>query len=134
MTVLVKNGDAAFWHNVAKFFDQQRRIIYKGDNPAAPREIVVALRQITFHQIQFVNLHVCERAGAADCFQSANEVLRSFQCYHFTGRSDDLSQIHGRVAGTGSDVEHAFANADASALPAIQNNCSPNAMLKTESG
>src|SRR6478736_7286760 len=130
MTVFVKNSDAAFWHNVAKFFDQQRLVIDKRDNPAAPGEIVVDLRQITFHQIDFVNLYVCERASTADCLQRANEVLRTFQCYHFTGWSDDLSQINGCVAGTGSGVEHAFANGDAGALPAIQHNRSSDSRRK----
>ncbi len=54
--------------------------------------------------------------------------------YHFTGGPDDLSQINGRVAGTGSDVEHAFANCDAGPLPTIQNNRSPDTMLQAESG
>jgi len=77
---------------------------------------------------------VRERAGAAGCFQGANEGLRTFQCYHFTGRPYDLSEINGSVAGTGSDVEHAFTNCDAGSLPTIQSNRSPDAMLQAESG
>jgi hypothetical protein len=60
--------------------------------------------------------------------------LRTFQRYHFAGGPDDLSKINGRVAGTGSDVEHAFANCDARPLPTIQSNWSPNTMLQAESG
>ncbi len=48
MTVFMKNSDAAFWHSAAKFLDEQRRVTDKGHDPAAPREIVVAHRQITF--------------------------------------------------------------------------------------
>src|ERR1044071_3626363 len=35
-------------------------------HPSAPREIVVALRQLTLHQVDFMNLHVCNRA-IAEC-------------------------------------------------------------------
>src|SRR5262245_20623145 len=134
MTVFVKNSDAALWHHAAKFSDQQRLVIDKGHHPAAPREIVVAFRQITLHQIQFVNFDVCQRAGAARCLQRADEVLRTLERYHFTVEPNDLSKINGRVPGTRSDIEHAFANRDARPLPTIQNNRSPDAMLKAESG
>jgi hypothetical protein len=66
-----------------------------------------------------MNLNVRERASAAGCFHRANEVLRTFERYYSTSGPDDLSKISGRVAGTGSDVEHAFANCDAGPLPTI---------------
>src|SRR6185369_10154733 len=134
MTVFVKDSNAAFCHNAAKFSDQQRLVIDKGDDPAAPREIVVALRDFTFHQIQFVDLYIRERARAAGSFHRANEVLRTLERYHFTGGPNDLSKIDGGVAGTGSDIQHAFTNRDAGTSPAIQNNRPPDAMLKAEPG
>jgi hypothetical protein len=60
--------------------------------------------------------------------------LRTFERYDFTVGPDDFSQINGRVAGTGSQVEHTFANCDSGPLPTIQSNRSPDAMLKAESG
>src|SRR5262249_24618468 len=134
MTVFVKDSDAGFWHNAAKFFDQQRRIINKGDNPAAPDEIVIARRQFILHQIDSVNLHVRERACAACCFHGADEVLRTFQRNHFTGGPDNLSQIYGCVALTRSDVENAFTNGNSGSLPAIQSYRSPDTMLQAEPG
>jgi hypothetical protein len=67
-------------------------------------------------------------------FHRTNEVLRTFERYHFTRGPNNLSQINGRVARTSSDIKHAFARREAGALPAIQNNRPPDAMLKAESG
>src|SRR6266487_4697202 len=133
VSVLLENSDAAFWHHARKFFEEQRGIVDKRNDPAAPRKIVIPSRQIAGHQIQFVNLYVCKRASATGFFHRTHKLTRTLDRDYFTRRLNNFRKIDSCVAGACSDIQYAAAHSDTGFLPAIQDHGTPDPMLQTKS-
>src|SRR5437773_7651276 len=131
--VFMKDSDAAFLEHAYEFFDQQRRIADKRDDPSAPGKVVILFRQIVGHQIQFVNLYVRKRASATRFFCRTHELTRTFDRDYYTRRPDNLRKIDSGITRPGADIEHAAAHGDTGFLPAIEDHGAPDSMLQTKS-
>src|SRR6266513_5954759 len=115
----MKDSDTAFSEYACEFFDHQRRIADKRDDPSAPGKVVILFRQLVGHQIQFVNLYVRKRASATHFFCRAHKLTRTLERDYFTRRLDNLRKIDSGITRPGANIEHATAHGNTGFLPTI---------------